>query len=62
MKKRLLFIMPSLSAGGGEKSLINLLSRMDYEKYEIDLFLFNHDGIFLELLPEKVNILPINDT
>ncbi|WLR49142.1 glycosyltransferase [Halobacillus litoralis] len=62
MKKRLLFIMPSLAAGGGEKSLINLLSQMDYEKYEIDLFLFNHEGIFLELVPEKVNILPINDT
>ena len=30
MKKNLLFVMPSLAAGGGEKSLVNLLSQIDY--------------------------------
>lgn len=59
MKKKLLFIMPSLSAGGGEKSLVNLLSQLDYSKFSVDLFLFNHDGIFMEFVPEEVNIVPL---
>ncbi|MEK3881790.1 glycosyltransferase [Paenibacillus sp. PL2-23] len=59
MRKNLLFVMPSLSAGGGERSLINLLSHIDYEKYNVDLFLFSHRGLFYELLPQQVNVLPL---
>jgi glycosyltransferase involved in cell wall biosynthesis len=59
MKKKLLFIMPSLTAGGGEKSLVNLLSQLDYSKFSVDLFLFNHDGIFMEFVPKEVNIIPL---
>ncbi|UVI31533.1 glycosyltransferase [Paenibacillus spongiae] len=62
MKKRLLFIMPSLAAGGGEKSLVNLLSQLDYDKYQVELFLFNHDGIFMEYLPPEVRVLPLQQT
>lgn len=62
MKKNLLFVMPSLSAGGGERSLVNLLSQMNYEEYNVDLFLLSHEGIFMDLLPEEVKVLPISDT
>lgn len=62
MKKNLLFVMPGLSAGGGEKSLVNLLSQIDYGQYNVDLFLFNHDGIFMEFLPKEVNIITLPDT
>ncbi|KHE69236.1 glycosyltransferase [Halobacillus sp. BBL2006] len=62
MKKKLLFAIPSLSAGGGEKSLVTLLSQIDYEKYEVDLFLFNHEGIFMDLLPNEVNVLPLPES
>ena len=58
-KKNLLFVIPSLSAGGGEKSLVNLLSQIDYQQYNVDLFLFNHEGLFMEFLPEQVNVLPL---
>lgn len=57
MKKNLLFVMPSLSAGGGEKSLINLLSQVDYNSYNVDLLLFHKNGVFLNLLPKQVNII-----
>jgi glycosyltransferase involved in cell wall biosynthesis len=60
-KKNLLFVIPSLSAGGGEKSLVNLLTQIDYEKYHVDLFLFNHQGLFMDFLPKQVNILPLPD-
>lgn len=61
MKKKLLFVMPSLSAGGGEKSLVNLLSQIDFTVYNVDLFLFNKTGIFLNSLPTEVNILELED-
>ena len=60
MKKKLLFIIPSLDAGGGEKSLVNLLNQIDYSKYEVDLFLFSHGGIFTKFLPNEVNILDLS--
>ncbi|MCD7033151.1 glycosyltransferase [Metabacillus sp. GX 13764] len=60
MKKNLLFVIPSLSAGGGEKSLINLLTQIDFEKYQVDLLLFNRSGEFISLLPKQVNIIKLN--
>lgn len=62
MKKNLLFVIPSLSSGGGERSLVNLLSQMDYNKYNVDLFLFNHNGLFMNFLPEGVRVLPIPES
>ncbi|NGM85592.1 glycosyltransferase [Paenibacillus sp. 7124] len=62
MKKNLLFVMPGLSAGGGEKSLVNLLSQIDFGQYAVDLFLFNHEGIFMEFLPKEVNVLPLPES
>lgn len=58
-KKKLLFVMPSLSAGGGEKSLINLLHEIDYELFSVDLALFSNKGIFLKQLPKEVNIIQV---
>lgn len=60
MKKKLLFIIPSLHLGGAEKGLINLLANFDYEKYEVDLLLFTHDGALVKDVHPKVNLLPIS--
>ncbi|RTY92303.1 glycosyltransferase [Flavobacterium sp. GT3R68] len=57
MKKNILFVIPSLGAGGAEKSLINLLSQFDFKKFNVDLFLFNNSGIFLNSLPKEVTII-----
>lgn len=59
MKKKLLFVMESLGIGGAEKSLVTLLSQLDYLKYDVDLFLFNPKGEFLNLLPKQVNLLEV---
>lgn len=61
MKKQLLFVIPSLAAGGGEKSLINLLNTFNYNFYSVDLLLFNQTGLFLKQVPPQVNIISIND-
>lgn len=59
MKKKILFVIPSLDAGGAEKSLINLLSVIDYNQYEVDLLLFHKKGHFISLLPTPVNLITI---
>ncbi|HQH25932.1 MAG TPA: glycosyltransferase [Oligoflexia bacterium] len=58
MRKRLLFICSSLDGGGVSKSLVSLLSCLDYSRYEADLLLFAHGGLFYSLLPKEVHVLP----
>ncbi|MEH7440665.1 glycosyltransferase [Neobacillus drentensis] len=57
MKKNLLFVIDSLVAAGAEKSLLTLLSLLDYNKYSVDLMLFGHGEVLEKLLPKEVNIL-----
>ena len=53
MKKKLLFIMPSLGSGGAEKALITILNLFDYSRYDVDLFLFRRQGLFLPDVPSQ---------
>lgn len=55
--KKLLFVIDSLHCGGSEKSLISLLSLLDYSKYSVDLQLFGYGGILEQLVPPQVNVL-----
>lgn len=57
MKKKILFIMSSLGNGGAERSLVNLLNEIPYDKYEVDLLLFKQSGMFLSQVPKDVNII-----
>jgi glycosyltransferase involved in cell wall biosynthesis len=57
MKKSLLFVIDSLDCAGAEKSLVTLLSLLDYTKCDVDLMLFAHGKILEELVPKEVNIL-----
>ena len=45
MKKKICFIIDSLSIGGAEKSLVTLLNLLDYDKYDVDLQLFAGGGL-----------------
>jgi glycosyltransferase involved in cell wall biosynthesis len=63
MKKNLLFAIDSLDCAGAEKSLVTLLSLLDYSKFNVDLMLFAHGCTLEELVPKEVNILsPLNYT
>ena len=55
--KTILFVIDSLHCAGAEKSLITLLSLIDYSKYEVDLQLFGYGGALERLLPKEVNLL-----
>ena len=61
MKKKVLISMYSMNIGGAERSLIGLLENFDYYKYEVDLFLYRHEGEFMEFIPKEVNLLPTVD-
>ena len=56
MKKKLLFTAYSLGLGGIEKALINLLNRLDYDKYDLTLILEKKDGMFLDMVPPLVKV------
>lgn len=56
--KKILVTMTSMHIGGAERSLIGLLSAIDYTKYEVDLLLYRHEGEFLPYLPKEVRLLP----
>jgi glycosyltransferase involved in cell wall biosynthesis len=57
MKKKVLFVMNNLRCGGAENALVSLLQEFDYSKYEVDLFLFQKEGLFLSKVPNEVNIV-----
>lgn len=56
---KLLIVIDSLASGGAEKSLINLLSLIDYTKVQVDLALFRRGGINEKFVPNEVNYLPV---
>ena len=58
MKKRIFIAMHYLEIGGAETSLIGLLHSIDYEKYDVDLFLYAHRGEMMKFIPKQVHLLP----
>lgn len=56
--KRLFIAIHYLEIGGAERSLIGLLNAIDYSKYTVDLFVYQHRGEFMSLIPQQVNLLP----
>lgn len=57
-KKRLLFVIDSLACAGAEKSLVTLLSLIDFDSYDVDLQLFLYGGELESLVPKEVRVLP----
>ena len=58
MKKRIFIAMHYMEIGGAEISLIGLLNAIDYSKYDVDLFIYSHQGELMKMIPREVNLLP----
>lgn len=58
VKKRLLFAIHYLELGGAEMSLVGLLQSIDYTRYDVDLFVYSHQGELMKYIPQEVNLLP----
>ena len=59
--KKILISSFDLEIGGVERSLINMLNSFDYENYDVDFMLYSHTGDFMNLIPDKVNLLKESD-
>ena len=55
--KKILVAMTTLYNGGAERSLVNFLTELPDDQYNVDLILFKKEGLFLSQVPEWVNIL-----
>lgn len=55
--KHILFVIDTLRMGGAEKSLVSLLKALDPQMVNVDLFLFETEGILQSEVPEWVNII-----
>lgn len=59
-KPRILILIHYLEIGGAEISLIGLLNAIDTTKYDVDLFVYSHQGELMQLIPDGINLLPEN--
>ena len=57
MKRKILIITPFLIQGGVEHSLITALSKIDYEKNDVTLYLYKKGMDLLPQVPEKVHVI-----
>ncbi len=57
-KQQVLFVYYDMVLGGSTTSLLSLLDKFDYDKYEVDLILYRNEGAWFDYIPEKVNVLP----
>ena len=59
MKKKVVFFIPTLEAGGAEKNVVNILSGITQEKYEMSLLVCQKKGQFLKNVPAFVPVFEL---
>lgn len=58
MKPRVFINMHYMALGGAERALLGLLNAIDTNRVDVDLFLNQHEGEFMPLIPKTINLLP----
>ena len=58
MKRSIIIVVQAMELGGVERSLLGLLDSIDYDHYDIDLFLMRHNGELIPYLNPKAKLLP----
>lgn len=54
--KKILFMIINMNIGGTEKALLNMISEMPRDKFDITILMLEEYGGFLEYIPNDVNI------
>lgn len=57
MKKGILFVIHNIGIGGSMTSMLNLLELLQQQGFEIDLFIMEHSGAFLNRAIKAANLL-----
>ena len=55
MKHTVLIFSQAMELGGVERSLLGLLDSIDYDRYDVDLFLMRHSGELMPYLNPKAS-------
>lgn len=53
---KILFLTPNLNIGGAEHVLVNLLKKLNINKYEITLCLLSNTGVYFSELPKNIKV------
>lgn len=56
--KKILIFSQAMELGGAERALLSLLEVIDTTQYKVDLFLMRHQGELMDLIPQKISLLP----
>lgn len=59
--KKIAFILSSMNMGGTEKVLLNMINSMDFNEYDIDIYLLEKKGALLKDVPKNVNLYEIEN-
>lgn len=57
MKKKLLIVAHHLTVGGVQKTLISACTALDYEKYDVTLYLRKNRTVLLPFIDNRVNVI-----
>jgi len=60
VKKKILFIVPSMRGGGSERVISILLKYLNRDKFDITLVLLKKEGQYLDNLPKDLKIVDLN--
>ncbi len=57
-KPRIFIAIHYMEIGGAEISLVGLLQAIDYQRVDVDLFVYSHQGELMRFIPPQVRLLP----
>ena len=57
-KPRIFINLHYMELGGAERALLGLLNAIDTNRVDVDLFLNQHTGAFMPLIPANIHLLP----
>ncbi|MGN1095873.1 MAG: glycosyltransferase, partial [Eubacteriales bacterium] len=61
MKEKMLIIGITMEAAGSERSFLSFASKLDYDKYDVELLLAAREGAFLHLVPPEIKITTMGE-
>ncbi|HWT75771.1 MAG TPA: glycosyltransferase [Mobilitalea sp.] len=61
MKKKILFVNDVLSVGGVERSLVDCLNHLDYERLSVDLYILHPEYDLLDQINKKVKMIYVKE-
>lgn len=59
-KIKIIFVLPSLTGGGAQRVILNILKGINKSKFEVELVVFNKSGALIEFVPKNIKIISFN--